>query len=1478
MTIMKLKKISKIISFLNFKPTGLLSTIFFLTFLIFLSLNAQALEPSRSIRQYAHDFWTSDDGLPQNYIGAITQTDDGYLWLATQQGLVRFNGTSFRVFDQWNTPEIKAIAIQALYKSQNGTLWIGTRGGGLTRLKDGKFKTYTSRDGLSSDFISSLCEDKKGNLWIGTEDGNLSIMKDGKFFTVNSKSDFSIINYINRDNKGNMWIATNKGLAKYSEGELLLYSTADGISGNRVKTVYEDSSGNLWIGTEGEGLNRFRDGKFEHFTTRTGLCNDVVISVFEDRAGYLWIGTRGGLTRFKEGKFESFTTKDGLSSNSLTSLYEDHEGSLWIGTHNGLNRLKDSKVVTYNTENGLPNDFVWSIFEDSKQNIWIGTHGSGLVKLKNGKIESFSVKDGLPSEVVRPVFEDKEGSLWIGTLAGLARMKNGKFTVYTVKDGLSNELIRSIFEDSKGTLWVGTDDGLNWYRDGKFGVFDLGGELERLVVYSIYEDRKGFLWIATYSGVIRIKDKSYQRFSSKDGLSHDRVFSILQDSLGSMWFGTNGGGLTRLKNGKFSKFMKNDGIPDNVIYQILEDKRQNLWMSSNRGIFSIKIKQLNDFAEGRINTLKPEIYGKAEGMKSLECNGGSQSAGCFTKDGKVWFPTLNGAVMINPELREKNEIRPPVKIEKVIVDDRAVPHDSRVILSPGARKFEFHYAALTYLAPEKVRFKFKLENFERDWVDAGSRREAYYTNVPPGSYRFRVIACNNDGLWNNTGASFEFYLKHYFYQTWWFYLMCGLGIAFSGVEIYRLRVRQLRKHKKELEKRVKERTAELKAANEDLQQEITERKLAEEALQTEKVYLDQLFESAQEAIVMTDNDGRVLRMNSEFTRLFGYKYDEAVGRPIDDLVASKELRDEAMSNTKNLGNGERIAFESIRQNKDGTLINVLGIGAPIIVGNKQVAVYCIYRDITERKRAEEDAYRRAAQAALIYEVGQRVSSELELNVLLSESVTAVQETFNYYGVMLMLLNKEGKRLKLQSIAGGYTNIFPKDLWIAVGEGMIGYVAATGKAQVSGDISKNLNYVRKAIEVTKSELAVPIKKGQKVIGVLDIQSDEFDAFDETDVAAMEILSTQISTAIDNARLYEQAQREITERKRAEEEIEKRQQYLESVLHDAPDAIVTVDSSHHIIEWNLGAEKIFGYTRNEALGKNLDDIVTAPDVIEEAKALTKKSLSGERVPPLETVRYGKNGTPVNVIVAGSPLKIGDKLHGVVVVYTDITERKVIEKQLEDFAYVVSHDLKAPLRAINQLAAWISQDHAGAFDKGGKEQMDLLVGRVKRMDNLIDGILQYSRAGRIKGSEKEVDLNNVVKEVIDTLAPPKNIHVTIEDKLPVILAETVRIEQVFQNLISNAIKYMDKPKGEIRVGYVDEGNNWKFSIADNGPGIEEKYYDKIFQIFQTLESRDKRESTGVGLALVKKIVELYGGKIWVESKTGEGSTFFFTVRKIK
>jgi len=306
-----------------------------------------------------------------------------------------------------------------------------------------------------------------------------------------------------------------------------------------------------------------------------------------------------------------------------------------------------------------------------------------------------------------------------------------------------------------------------------------------------------------------MKDGSYQRFSMKDGLGVDRVFSLFQDSLGNMWFGTNGGGLSMYRSGKFITFTIRDGLPDNVIYHILEDRNQNLWMSSNKGIFSLGIKELDDFASGKVETLNPDIYDLTDGMRTLECNGGSSPAGCFSRDGKVWFPTLKGAVMIDPEKLSKSEKPPPIKIEDVIADNARVLLSQKITLLPGTRRIEFHYAALTFIAPDKVRFKFKLEGFEKEWIDAGPRRTAYYTGIPPGHYSFGVKACSSQGVWNDEGDSFKFYLKPYFYQTALFYILCGLFITGVIAGGYRYRVKQMKAREKRLTLLVEKRTKEL---------------------------------------------------------------------------------------------------------------------------------------------------------------------------------------------------------------------------------------------------------------------------------------------------------------------------------------------------------------------------------------------------------------------------------------------------------------------------------------------------------------------------------------------------------------------------------------------------------------------------------------------------------------------------------------------
>ena len=540
---------------------------------------------------------------------------------------------------------------------------------------------------------------------------------------------------------------------------------------------------------------------------------------------------------------------------------------------------------------------------------------------------------------------------------------------------------------------------------------------------------------------------------------------------------------------------------------------------------------------------------------------------------------------------------------------------------------------------------------------------------------------------------------------------------------------------------------------------------------------------------------------------------------------------------------------------------------------------------SELNRTAEEADRRASQAALIYKVGQRVSKELNLEALLSEIGTTVQEAFNYYCVMLLLIDEKTNRLNLRSIAGGHTDFSIKDLWIPVGEGLLGQAAATGNTQVISDAREDTHYKQK--EVTKSELAVPIKRVKKVIGVLYIQSDEYDAFDEMDVTAMENISAQIATAIENAQLYEQAQREIADRVRAEKALTLEKAYLEQLFENAPEAIVMVDNEGGILRVNSEFNELFGYTRDEVFGRCVDEMIAPEDLHDEAESITKRVAKGEKS-TFETVRQRKDGTLIHVSIIGSPIIVGDEQVAAYGIYRDITKRvreeekraqllkelEIANRELKDFAYIVSHDLKAPLRAIGSLSNWILNDYEKKLDEEGKELLYLLVGRVIRMNDLIDSILQYSRVGRIRKEKQDVNMDQLVTEVIDMIDPPQNIKIEVEKELPLISFEKTRMEQIFQNLVGNAVKYMDKPEGEIKINCAPEKDCWKFSVSDNGPGIEDKYFDKIFQIFQTLVPRDECESTGIGLTLVKRIVETYGGKIWVESKVGAGSTFFFTI----
>jgi ligand-binding sensor domain-containing protein/signal transduction histidine kinase/DNA-binding response OmpR family regulator len=797
-------------------------TLFLLPFFLF------PLDPGKKITQYILDRWEIQQGLPQNTVYSITQTPDGYLWLGTEEGLVRFDGKQFKVFGRANVEQLSDHRITAIYKDRAGNLRIGTYSSGIICLKEGKFirPDHADDKGLSRSRVWCIHEDRGGNLWIGTDTNGVYCLKDGKVTSITVKEGLSDnkIWSIYEDREGNLWIGTeNGGVNRLGNGKLTVYTTREGLSDNCVWTVCEDRRGNLWLGTNGGGLNCLKDGKFTVYTTGDGLSSNKIKALYEDRDGNLWIGTYQGLNRLKDGKFSAYASDDPAAHLSIFALYEDREGSLWIGTEvGGLLRLRDGKFTPLTTGEGLLNNLVRAVYEDRQGGLWFAT-SKGINRLKNGEFTVFTTKGGLSDDMVQSICEDRDGIMWFGTFNGLNRLEpnTGKITVYTVKEGLSDNNIYVIREDRRGSLWMGTQKGgLNRFKDGEFSHFTRAQGLGSGEVRCLYEDRAGNLWVGTDGGGLNRLDPGNGKltlYTTKDGLSSNVMSAIYEDGEGTLWIGTYGGGLNRLKNGRFSSITSKDGLFDDVVYSILEDEHRNLWMSCNKGIYQVNKKELNDFIDGpnkASSVIRCVSYDEKDGMKSRECVGGTQPAGWKTRDGKFWFGTIGGAVMIDPNHITMNRQPPPVVIETIIADNRVIDGKH---LPAGSERVEIHYTAPSLRVPDRVRFKYKLEGYDQGWRREDILRFAIYTKIPPGNYTFRVTACNDDGVWNNTGASVSFNLEPFFYQTWWFYLLCAVGVIFAAAGIYRLRVRQLTGRKKELERLIAQRTHQMAESNRRLE-------------------------------------------------------------------------------------------------------------------------------------------------------------------------------------------------------------------------------------------------------------------------------------------------------------------------------------------------------------------------------------------------------------------------------------------------------------------------------------------------------------------------------------------------------------------------------------------------------------------------------------------------------------------------------------
>jgi ligand-binding sensor domain-containing protein/signal transduction histidine kinase len=746
--------------------------------------------------------WQSEQGLPQDRVRALTQTIDGYIWVGTDDGVARFDGARFVSF---GLPDgLPNGPVRTLFGDGHGSLWIGTIGDGLMRWNNGHLTTYTMANGLPSDSVGAVVEDNDGRIWIGTDRG-VALCVDGHLAKFDAANELlgKPVTALFKDHQGNIWLgATGVGVFEFENGKFIP------LEDSAVKELLQDphcllvtKSGQIWIGA-GDDFVLCRDGnEWRPYQIPRHLARSYVSSLAEEPDGTVWAGsTSEGLFEFKNGKLTEVNASSGLSDNSVESLLSDRDGNLWAGTDAGLDLLRQKDLFAFDQRQGLGYGAVDGLVEIAPGEIWAGKPGEGLYQWDGQSFSHLMSADlSVIGEQINVMLASGDNGCWVAGKYGLlhftvpARTAN-KAQLFTLP-GLN---IISLCEGRDESLWVGTQEG-ELYRL-KEEKWQMQTNLFRPIT-AIVPGTNDTMWVGTEGdGVYEFARDSEKHWGTRNGLLSSLVRSLYLDSDGTLWIGTAGGGLSCLSQGVMTTFTARQGLPDNTISEILEDDRDRLWLGSNRGIVCLNKQELKELAAGKISAIYPQVFGRAEGMLSEECAGGFSPAGLKTASGQLWFPTLKGAIMIDPSVNLSKLPQPAVLLEQIIVDgvpspvfsgdDKNEIQDSARLkpgvlnLGPGRHRIEFQYTALGFDAPERMRFRYRLQGLDSDWVDAGNRRVAFYSYVPPGSYQFQVTACSADGFWNENGAMMGLSISKYFWQTWWFVGLSALALLIlvsSGV-------------------------------------------------------------------------------------------------------------------------------------------------------------------------------------------------------------------------------------------------------------------------------------------------------------------------------------------------------------------------------------------------------------------------------------------------------------------------------------------------------------------------------------------------------------------------------------------------------------------------------------------------------------------------------------------------------------------------
>ena len=787
------------------------------------------------------DNWQSDDGLPQSSVLAIAQTPEGYLWLATYGGLARFDGVRFTVFDTSTLPGLPANRLTGLHADPTGGLWVVTEYHDLARIAVGRCRAFGPAEGVPASGVAwvggavaakSPASPKSAaglgsadpgaglpeGLWLADTKGGLHGVRAGKLASVLAAPGFgpeSRVSGVLTDGEGRLWIEQGGRLANFEAGQFHVLKTPQGKEAV-VRGMCASREGGLWILTP-EGLRKYGHRQWQADLGPCPYFKSHVQGMVEDTAGNLWLASyRDGLFLFRRnGTWEQFTAESGLTTSALRSLFCDREGNVWVGTDGGgLLRLKPRAWKMLTRREGLGIDAVHSISQDAQGRIWFGGGTTKPYWLDQGVV-SVAIPSPVsdPMDGVFSVLAARDGAMWIGIYRGkVFRYHAGVLTEYSEREGMRAGSVRAMLEDRRGAIWVGGDSGLCRIQDGKATHYSRAEGLSAERVTALAESAGGDLFVGTREGGLnRLREGAFTVYTRRDGLPDDAIGGLYLDAEDALWIGTRSGGLSRFKAGRFTNYAVGNALPARRIGPMLEDDLGDLWLASEQGILRVSRRELDEFADGRRRSVNYVAFGRHDGLATAEC-AGIQPACLKARDGSVWFGTAKGAAFVDPQALGVNPLPPPVIIDEVRIDDVVITQPpaevagqeaaspspatleppSLVTLHARERRVEFRFTGLSFTAPAKVRFRYRMEGFDPDWVGGGTTRNASYTRLPPGSYRFRVTACNNDGVWNEAGASLGLVVVPAFHQTWWFRWLALAAVAGAGAVLFQVRVSRLK--------------------------------------------------------------------------------------------------------------------------------------------------------------------------------------------------------------------------------------------------------------------------------------------------------------------------------------------------------------------------------------------------------------------------------------------------------------------------------------------------------------------------------------------------------------------------------------------------------------------------------------------------------------------------------------------------------------